>query len=109
MKFLVDNQLPIALARYLASLGVVRKHVFDLGLAESSDNEIWANADRHAYIVISKDEDFCHLANGPLRGARFIWIRLGNCRTKTLLTLMERTWPLIIRDLDAGEQIIEIR
>jgi predicted nuclease of predicted toxin-antitoxin system len=34
---LVDNQLPAALARFLASRGVECQHVLDLDLAESTD------------------------------------------------------------------------
>jgi hypothetical protein len=41
VKFLVDNQLPIALARFLSSLGVECTHVLDLGLAQASDQKIW--------------------------------------------------------------------
>jgi hypothetical protein len=34
---LVDNQLPAALARFLASRGVECQHVLELDLAESTD------------------------------------------------------------------------
>ena len=37
MKFLVDNQLPIALARWLASRGDECQHVLDLGMESASD------------------------------------------------------------------------
>ena len=40
MKFLVDNQLPAALARFLTSRGVECRHVLDAGLADASDAEI---------------------------------------------------------------------
>ena len=109
MKFLVDNQLPAALARFLASRGVDCQHVLDLKLGEASDAEIWAHASRNDYVVISKDEDFLYLANVPAAKARLVWIRFGNCRTKALLAAIDRLWPKIEAGLKAGDRILELR
>ena len=54
---LVDNQLPAALARFLASRGVDCQHVLDIDLADATDAEIWDYASKND-VVISKDEDF---------------------------------------------------
>ena len=40
MRFLVDNQLPAALVRFLTSRGAECQHVLDIGLAEATDIEI---------------------------------------------------------------------
>ena len=80
MKFLVDNQLPAALARFLTSRGVDCLHVADVSLADASDAGIWEYASRNDCVVISKDEDFLYMANAPSTKARLIWIRSGNCR-----------------------------
>ena len=40
-KFIVDAQLPPALARYLSSLGEDVIHVLDVDMMESSDSIIW--------------------------------------------------------------------
>jgi predicted nuclease of predicted toxin-antitoxin system len=109
VKFLVDNQLPAALARFLASRGVDCQHVLDVDLSEASDAEIWDHASRNDCIVISKDEDFLYLANLPSMKARLIWIRLGNCRTEALLAAIERLWPTIMAGLEAGDRIVEVR
>jgi predicted nuclease of predicted toxin-antitoxin system len=71
VKFLVDNQLPAALARFLASRGAECRHVLDVGLADATDAEIWEYASRNDCAVISKDEDFLYLANAPAAKARF--------------------------------------
>ena len=43
MKFIVDNQLPPALARLIQSdLGEEAMHVADLGLRDATDSELWA-------------------------------------------------------------------
>ena len=109
MKFLVDSQLPSALARFLASRGVDCQHVIDLGLADAADARIWEHASRTNCVVISKDADFLYLANAPSAKARFIWIRLGNCHTKKLIGVMEKLWPKIEEALNAGDRIVEVR
>ncbi|MFN0105252.1 MAG: DUF5615 family PIN-like protein [Bryobacteraceae bacterium] len=109
MKFLVDNQLPAALARFLTSRGVDCWHVLDIYLAGASDVEIWEYASRNDCVVISKDEDFLYLANAPSAKPRLIWIRLGNCRTKALLAAIGLLWPKIEAGLKAGDRIIEVR
>lgn len=109
MKFLVDNQLPTALARFLASRGVECRHVLDIGLGGATDAAIWDYASRNDCVVISKDEDFLYMANAPQPTARFVWIRMGNCRTKALLAAVERLWPKMEAGLTAGDRVIELR
>ena len=109
MKFLVDNQLPAALARLLASRGVDCRHVLDLDLGEATDSEMWNHATAHDCIVISKDEDFLYLANSPSATTRLVWVRIGNCRTSVLLSTFENLWPKIEASLKAGDRVIEIR
>ena len=109
MKFLVDNQLPAALARFLRSRGVDCLHVIDIELGGATDAGIWNYASQNDCVVISKDEDFLYMANIPSAKARFIWIRIGNCRTKALLVAVERLWPKIEAGLKAGDRVIEVR
>ena len=72
MKFLVDNQLPISLARYLQKHGHDCQHVLEVNLATASDIEICRRADLEERIIISKDEDFLYLANRPGATTRFL-------------------------------------
>ena len=65
MKFLVDNQLPAALAVYLRKKGMDCEHVLDAGLAEASDAELCKYAAVNERIIISKDEDFFHFSSRP--------------------------------------------
>jgi predicted nuclease of predicted toxin-antitoxin system len=57
VKFLVDNQLPTALARFLASRGVECQHVLDIDLGGATDAAIWNYASRNDWVLISKDEE----------------------------------------------------
>lgn len=109
MKFLVDNQLPAALARFIESRGCHAKHVLDIGLAEASDAEILRCAESERYILVSKDEDFLHLILRPGVTAGLVWVRIGNCRKQDLLDAFERTWDRLVERIAAGERIIEIR
>ena len=77
MNFLVDNQLPPALARFIESeLKVSAIHVVDVGLRDASDAEVWRYASAEDLILVSKDEDFANMIlSRPI--ARLIWIRSG--------------------------------
>jgi predicted nuclease of predicted toxin-antitoxin system len=109
VRFLVDNQLPPALARFIAAdLGAEAAHVATVGLRDATDTEIWAYASANGLIVISKDEDFTGMVlRSP--GAGLIWVRVGNCRREFLLDLFRRVWPGILSSLQAGERFIEVR
>lgn len=58
MKFLIDAQLPPALARLLISLGHEALHVVEAELLGSTDQAIWNYAVANTRAIITKDEDF---------------------------------------------------
>jgi predicted nuclease of predicted toxin-antitoxin system len=109
VKFLVDNQLPEALCRFLNSRGHESGHVLGLNMDEASDLEIWNFAALHNWIVVSKDEDFLHLANRPDDTGKLLWVRIGNSRKAVLLQAFERELPGIVRAFDEGFRVVEIR
>lgn len=105
----MDNQLPEALCEFLKTQGHRSSHVLTLGMDEASDLEIWNYAAKGNWIVVSKDEDFLHLANRPGDSGKFLWVRIGNCRKKTLLAAFEREMQEIARLFDQGDRVVEIR
>jgi predicted nuclease of predicted toxin-antitoxin system len=109
VKFLVDQQLPPALAEHIRKLGFDCQHVAEVGLASASDNDVGRYTRTQERIIISEDEDSLYLARNPEAGMRFLWVRLGNCRTQFLLAAFERLWPMIESCLKAGDQVVEIR
>ncbi len=109
MKFLVDNQLPVALARYLSAQGYVASHVLDVDLDEADDAAIWRWAGKEGWTIISKDEDFFHFANQSKGAMQVVWVRLGNCRKQTLLATFGKLMPQIVNALEQGTRIVEIR
>lgn len=102
----MDNQLPAALAFWLAAQGADAVHVIDLALDTTPDVDVWLRASTEARIVVSKDEDFFDLANRPGDTGRLLWVRMGNCRTTALLARFEVAWPGIQQSFITGHRIV---
>jgi predicted nuclease of predicted toxin-antitoxin system len=109
MELLIDNNLPLALAEHLRSQGESCVHVLELGWEETDDLDIWNRASAAEQIVVSKDDDFLLLANRPDDLGRLIWVRLGNCRNAALLAAFDRAWTDIVRAIESGQRIVELR
>lgn len=109
MTFLVDNQLPQALARFLVSRGHQAKHVLDLGLDEAGDAVIWKHAGENGFVIVTKDEDFISLSLQTGAKTQVVWVRLGNCRTPALLAAFETALPKLTRALQQGDRVVELR
>ncbi len=106
-RFLIDNQLPLALARHLASRGIDALHVRDRGLGQASDEMIAALAIAESLVIISKDEDFVLLSD--LRGSpQIVWVRIGNCRNTALIEAFDRCLPSILASVALGQRVIQI-
>jgi len=88
VNFLVDNQLPDALRNFFTEQGHCSCHVLGLRMDEASDLEIWDYADKGNWIVVSKDEDFLHLANRPGDTGKLLWVRIGNCPETNLVAII---------------------
>lgn len=58
--------------------------------------------------IVSKDEDFARLTLVRPEPVAVVWLRMGNCRTTVLLATLERAWPDLAAQLDAGARLIEI-
>jgi len=109
IRFVVDAQLPPALARFLASLGYEAKHLVDVGLAEAEDPRIWEYALATESVILTKDEDFVTLSSCKSPAPRVVWIRVGNTSKSALLKWFETVLPIIEKRLSDGDQLIEIR
>ena len=109
MKFLVDANLPAALARWLESEGHEAQHVSDLGMERSPDREIWARARELEACVVTKDEDFILLQALDRAGPAIVWIRIGNAVRSVLVRRLPLLWPAVISSIERGEKVIEVR
>ena len=107
MRFVVDAQLPPALARRLEILGHAAEHVVDRDMATAPDSAIRDYAASVGAVIVTKDEDF--VIRGVLTGGpAVVWLRLGNTRRAALLARVERELPAIVAALERGETLIEI-
>ncbi len=110
MKLLVDNQLPLALARYLAANGFECQHVQDIHLGMADDHVIWEHAKCHHLIIVTKDEDFPLMADRQgTASPQIVWVRLGNCRKAALLSAFAAVLSDLKALLETGQSVIEIR
>jgi predicted nuclease of predicted toxin-antitoxin system len=107
--FLVDNQLPQALARFLVSRGHKAEHVLDLGMDEAGDLAIWNYAGKNGCVIVTKDEDFINLSLQTGTKNQMVWVRLGNCRTPALLVALETALPKLVQALQQGDRVVELR
>lgn len=108
MRFLVDAQLPPALARWLVAAGYEAEHVGDVGLGDAQDQAIWAYAVSVGAVIVSKDEDFAQRKVMKNAGPQIVWIRRPNTRRRDLLIWFEAVLPRIVDALKRGELLIEV-
>jgi predicted nuclease of predicted toxin-antitoxin system len=109
VKFLVDANLPPALARWLASQGHEAHHVAELGLEAMADRAIWRRAIEMGACIVTKDEDFALLQALDRTGPPVVWIRIGNAVRRVLLERLPKLWPAVVSAIDRGEKIVELR
>ncbi len=55
MKFLVDAQLPPALARWFVEAGCEAQAVREIGLRDAEDGAIWRHAEVNGLVIVTKD------------------------------------------------------
>jgi predicted nuclease of predicted toxin-antitoxin system len=108
VRFLVDQQLPSALAVWLRSQGQLAEHVRDIGLRDATDAEIWEAALQTGAVIVSKDEDFV-IRRSVTGGPQILWLRMGNVANAALLGQMAQVWIEACALLENGEPIVEVR
>lgn len=105
MKWLVDNQLPVTLAKLLREQGEDAVHVLEIGFAQSDDTAVWQRALDEGRVVVTKDEDFSHLLARAGAG-QVVWVRLGNCRNEALLAAWRESFERLRSALSSGQGLI---
>lgn len=109
MRFLIDAQLPPALARMLASRGHIAEHVNDVGLGNAADRALWRYAIEHGAVLVTKDEDFSNMFLLSGKSPVVVWIRVGNTRRQALLDWLDPLIDRIVELVTAGNRLIELR
>ena len=88
MKLLFDHNLSPRLVNRLGDLYPDSNHLFNLNLDTAEDFFVWQYAKDNDFTIVTKDSDFSELS--LLRGfpPKVIWIRIGNCTTKDIESLI---------------------
>lgn len=95
MKLLLDQNVSPQLAARLADLFPESAHVYVLGLDRASDVDVWLYAREHGYVVLSKDVDYSDLSLLLGHPPKLLWLRIGNCTTKQIETLLRERYDAI--------------
>jgi predicted nuclease of predicted toxin-antitoxin system len=103
VRLLFDEQLSEELIVLLHDIFPDSLHVRTLGAGGSGDRRVWQLAREHECVLVTKDEDFHRLS--VLRGAppKVVWVRIGNCTTQDVATLLRRREPAIRLFADQNE------
>jgi len=106
--FLVDAQLPPALAAWPRAKGHDALAVRDIGMRDAPDAAIWARATALGAVVVTQDEDFVYLSGMNGSGPPILWLRVGNMINRILFYHFERMWPQIEHHIHNAERIVEL-
>jgi len=104
LKFLVDNQLPKALAVFLSANGLEAARVRQHRLAAATGDFAKASG----FVIVTMDEDFQHLSARYGPPPQVVWVRLGNVRKQALLATFTSVLPELHGEIEMGTAVIEI-
>ncbi len=88
MKLLFDQNLSNRLVSLLEDLYPESHHVRDVGMKEADDDHIWDYAKKEGFVIVSKDSDFHQRSFVKEHPPKVIWLRMGNCSTNEIVTLL---------------------
>ena len=103
MKLLFDQNLSYRLVIQLGDIYPDSQHVRNTGLKDADDGAIWEYARRQGYIIVSKDTDFHQRSFLFGHPPKVIWIRLGNCSTSDVETVLRKAVDEIRRFVEDDE------
>lgn len=95
MRFLVDSQLPQLLAKRLCEAGCESRHVLEIALSQSPDNDIWRHAVAEGMVIVTKDEDFAEWVIAGRTDSAVVWLRIGNCTSDVTFGISSHNGALI--------------
>jgi len=89
MKLLFDQNLSHRLVSQLTAEFPGSAHVRDVGLAAAPDPDVWVYAATNGFVIVSKDTDFQQRALLYGQPPKVVWVRLRNCSTAAVATLLQ--------------------
>lgn len=109
MKFLVDMQLPMALAAWLRSdYAQSATHFLELGLDQAPDIEVFSSHREPGIVLVTKDEDFVDLVLRLGMPPQVLWVTCGNSTNNHLQSIFARGFDQALSLLREGEPVVEL-
>jgi predicted nuclease of predicted toxin-antitoxin system len=102
VKLLLDENISDKIAPAVDDLFPGSTHVKAAGLMRADDSLIADWAEERDFTIVSKDTDFYQRAVALGLPSKFIWLRVGNCTTATIIDLV-RTRAAIVREFIESE------
>ena len=106
MRFLVDAQLPPALARWLMDKGHDADHVMNALSADAKDAALARHAAANGAVIVPKDADFLLLVPNP--PPQLLLVTSGNASNRVLLQCFASQFEAALAALAGGAAIVEI-
>ncbi|MCC7307818.1 MAG: DUF5615 family PIN-like protein [Acidobacteria bacterium] len=88
MKLLLDQNISWKLVKDLEEEFPETTHIKSVLSTETTDRDIWDFAKEGGFTVVTKDDDFEQRSVLYGHPPKIVWIRLGNCRTEEIATLI---------------------
>ena len=107
MRFLIDENLPAALARWLNSQGHQAEHTSALGLNRTPDLGIARHALQAGAVIVTKDSDYLSIAPAAF-APHVVHVGVGNASTAALLDFCGIVWPGVVAQLEAGVTQVKV-
>jgi predicted nuclease of predicted toxin-antitoxin system len=104
MRFLVDTQLPPALARWIAAQDHAAEHVAIALAPTEPDAAIVQHAIENGAVIITEDSDFLTLAPPP----PMLIVTTGNITNQVLIALFGERFDTAVGQLAKGQTVVEI-
>ncbi len=110
MSLLLDQNLSHRIVAELDDLFPGSTHARTHQLHAASDTEIWEFARDHGLAIVTKDDDFLSLALVHGAPPKVVWLRLGNCTTSAVVSVLKEHTPAIrahLKDADSTVLVID--
>ena len=104
MKLLLDENLSPRLVESLADVYPGSQHVHHVKLGGAEDSAVWEYAKAHGLAIVSKDSDFAERSVLESRPPKVIWIRLGNCSTADVESMLRSVHETVRVFIEQGEE-----
>ncbi len=96
MKLLLDQNLSRRIIKQIEEAYPESRHISSVLSETTSDRDIWFYAQENNYAIVTKDDDFEQRSILLGHPPKVIWIRLGNCKTEQIVSLLINLHKTII-------------